>query len=73
MMMRRMMMMMMMIMVMMRTMMMIMVMVTKKREEGEAARAAYSKPLPAGISDIACNHTFFLLLNSFFFCQSGSL
>ena len=51
----------------------VMVMVTKKREESEAARAAYSKPLPAGISDIACNYTFFYLLNSFFSPASQDL
>ena len=44
-----------MVMVIMMVMVMVMVMrlLTKKSEVGEAARAAYSKPLPAGISDIA--------------------
>ena len=31
-----------------------MIVLTRKIEVAEAARAAYSKPLPAGISDIVC-------------------
>ena len=30
------------------------ILLTRKIEVAEAARAAYSKPLPAGISDIVC-------------------
>ena len=43
-----------------------MMLLTKKREVGEAARAAYSKPLPTGISDIACNYHFHTYVP---FCQ----
>ena len=35
------------------------ILLTRKIEVAEAARAAYSKPLPAGISDIAWNKNLF--------------